>query len=139
MKFVGADVTNGLETSVEYVVDAFEAAGLLNSYQAMRFFNNADYRMVARSRSADAARLNVREVVTDRAKNDAFFYFMYGRDQTLELVVRRAHDVKRQPLRRLVSDAGQAFQFVDQFCDGFGVFKHGKFRVSSSEFRVNSG
>ena len=30
--------------------------------------------------------------------------------------------MKRQPLRGLVPDAGQAFQFVDQFGDGFGVF-----------------
>jgi hypothetical protein len=32
---------------VKHVVDAFEAASLLDSDEAMRFFNNADYRVVA--------------------------------------------------------------------------------------------
>jgi hypothetical protein len=59
------------------------------------------------------------------------FDFEYGRDQPLELVIGRAHNVKRQPLRRLVSNTGQTFQFVDEFGDWLGVFQH-----TSFEFRV---
>ena len=32
--------------------------------------------------------------------------------------------MKRQPLRRLLADARQAFEFVDEFGYWFGVFKH---------------
>jgi hypothetical protein len=103
----------------------------------MRFFNHADYRVVARGRGADATRFNVCEVVTDGAENDSQFDFPDRIDQTVEIVVGRAHDVKRQPLRRLVSDAGQAFQFVDEFRDGLGVFQHfANFGFRNSKFRI---
>jgi hypothetical protein len=60
---------------------------------------------------------------------------MYGRNQALYIVIGNAHDVKRQPLRRLVSDAGQAFQFVDEFGDGLGVFQHfANFEFRNSNF-----
>ena len=42
--------------------------------------------------------------------------------ESFEFSFRRAHDVKGQSLRRLVSDAGQSFQFVDEFGDWFSVF-----------------
>src|SRR6266511_5601429 len=102
----------------------------------MGFFNNADYRMVARSRGTDATRLHVREVVTDRAEHDSLFCFPDRINESIKIAVRSAHDMKSQPLRRLVSDARQAFQFIDEFCDGLSVFQHGKFRVSG--FRVSS-
>ena len=63
--------------------------------------------------AADAARVDVREVVTYRAKNNSKLYFADRRYQTFEFNFRRAHDVKRQPLRRLLSDTGQPFEFVD--------------------------
>ena len=43
---------------------------------------------------------------------------------TLDVNGRRAQNVKGQTLRRLLSNARQAFEFVDQFGNGFGVIKH---------------
>src|SRR6266581_920596 len=45
-------------------------------------------------------------------------------DQALYVGFRRAQNVKRQTLRRLLSDTRQAFEFVDEFGNGFGVVKH---------------
>jgi len=45
-------------------------------------------------------------------------------DQSLYIGVRRAQDVKGEPLRRLLPDARQAFEFVDELGDGFGVIEH---------------
>ena len=109
---------------MEHMVDAFETAGLLNSDQTIRLFHNADDGVIARRRRTNATRLYVREVVTDCAKSNSFLYFVYGRNQSLELILGRAHDVERKSLRRLVSNAGQAFQFVDESGDRLGVFKH---------------
>ena len=44
--------------------------------------------------------------------------------------------MKCETLRRLLPDARQAFEFVNEFGDRFGVIKHKE--VSGFEFRVSS-
>src|SRR5690349_1095468 len=51
---------------------------------------------------------------------------MQSFNEPLNIDVGCAQNVKREPLRRLLSDAGQAFEFVDEFGDGFGVIEHKK-------------
>src|SRR5688500_10166941 len=93
--------------------------------------------MVPRRRGADATRIDIGEIVANRTLNDALFDFANGRRQPLEIVLRRPHDVKRQPLCRLVADTRQSLQLVNQFCNGFCVLKHElsfEFRVQGFEF-----
>src|SRR5205814_7449157 len=47
---------------------------------------------------------------------------------------RRAQNVKRQTLRRLLPNARQALEFVDEFRYGFGVVEHGL--IADCEFRI---
>ena len=46
-------------------------------------------------------RVNFREIVANRTKNDPLFHFAERCDQPFEICLRRAHDVKRQALRDL--------------------------------------
>jgi len=80
--------------------------------------------MIAAGRGAKPARVDFREVVADRTKNDALFHITHRGNQTFEIDIGDAHEMKRQPLRGLVSDTRQAFQFVDQFGYWFRVLQH---------------
>jgi len=55
--------------------------------------------MIARRRCTEPARIDFSEVVANRTKNDLLFHFTQSADQSLEIGLGRAHDVKRQPLR----------------------------------------
>ena len=87
------------------VVDTFVAAGLLHRYETIRLFDDADYRMISAGGRAKAAGVNFGEIVTNRTEDDSLLYFPQGNDQSLEIGLRRSHYVKRQSLRRLVSNA----------------------------------
>ena len=69
--------------------------------------------MISRGRGAEAAGIDFGEVVADGAKYDALLNFEHRRSKPLDIRLRHAQDVKRQPLRRLLADARQAFEFVD--------------------------
>jgi hypothetical protein len=45
-------------------------------------------------------------------------------NQAFDIGFGRAEDMKREPLRRLLPDAREAFEFVNEFGDGLGVVKH---------------
>src|SRR5207253_4629149 len=63
----GAQAPYRRERAVEDVVEAVVAARLLDGDEVVGLFDDADHRAVARRGGAEAARLNVREVVADRA------------------------------------------------------------------------
>src|SRR6267143_2106 len=100
-------------SDVQHMIDTFEAAGFFYGDQAVRFFDDTNNGMIARSRSADAARIDISEVIAHRAENDALLNIAHRSYQTIEVVVRRAHDVKGDPLRGFVPNAGKAFKFID--------------------------
>ena len=78
--------------------------------------------MVTRCRLAETTGIDFGQVIADRAENNSLFHFAQGRDQPLNLSLGRAHQMESQTLRRLVTNAGQAFQFVDEFYYWFSVF-----------------
>src|SRR6266516_1487806 len=88
--------------------------------------------MISRGRGAEAAGIDFGAVVADGAEYDALLNFKHRRSKPLDIRLGHAQDVKRQPLRRLLADARQAFEFVDQFSDWFSVFQHKE--VSSFRF-----
>jgi hypothetical protein len=69
--------------------------------------------MISCRRRTEPARIDFSEVVADRAENDSLLNFSECIDQSLEIGFGRTHDVKREPLRRLVANARQSFQLVD--------------------------
>jgi hypothetical protein len=109
MQFAWTNVPHGRKASVKNVIDAFEAAGLLYGHQAVRFFNNTNYGVVAYWRRAKATRINFSEVVADRAKNDSLLYVSECGNKSLEIRIRRTHKVKGEPLRGLLANARQTF------------------------------
>src|SRR5688572_29960743 len=98
---------------MQHMIDTREAACLLDCHQAVRFFNYANNRVIPRRRCAETAGIDLGKIIADRAENDSLLDFAKGRYQSLNLGLRRAHEVKRQTLSRLMPDAGQSFQFVD--------------------------
>lgn len=98
---------------MKHVVDTFEAASLLNGDQAMWFLNHTNNRVVAARRRAETARIHFRKIVADGAQNNSLLYVKQRRYQPLDLSVGGAHEMKCQPLRGFVPNAGQAFQFIN--------------------------
>src|ERR1041385_2798201 len=80
--------------------------------------------MIAARRRTKAARIDFREVIADRTKNDTLFHVAHRGYQSLQISIRNTHDVKRETLSGFVSDARQAFEFVDEFGDWFRVLQH---------------
>ena len=109
---------------MQHVVEAVVAARLLDGDEVVGLLDDADHRAVARGRGAEAAGVNVRQVVADRAGDDLALDLLDRRDEALDVRLRHPQDVEGEPLRRLVPDAGQALELVDQLGDGLGVFKH---------------
>src|SRR5262249_46025785 len=121
MQLVWANVTNRRETAVQHMVDTFEAARLLDRHQAVRLFDDANHRMVPSRRGTETARVYLRMIVADRTKHNAFFDFEQRRNQAFDIRLRHAHHVKSEPLRRLLPDAWQALELIDQFRNWFSV------------------
>src|SRR5262245_15925323 len=72
----------------------------------------------------EAAWIDVRQVVADRTEDDLFLDFADGCDQAIGFFLRSPEHMKGQTLRRFVTDAWQAFEFVYEFCYRFCVIKH---------------
>src|SRR4051794_3677591 len=63
-------------------------------------------------------------VIADGAEHDALLHFAQGHHQPLDINLAHTHDMKREPLRRLLANTRQAFEFVDELRYGFCVFEH---------------
>src|SRR5512138_1837572 len=109
---------------MQHVIDTFEASSFLDCYQTVWFLNHADNGMIAGWRGTEATGINLCKIVTNGAEYDPLLHFTQSIDQAFEISVRRAHDVKCQTLRRLVTDTRQPFQFVNELCNRFSVLKH---------------
>src|SRR5215204_569559 len=109
---------------MQHVVEAVVAARLLDGDEVVGLFDDADHGAVARGRRAEAAGVNVRQVVADRAGDDLALDLLHRRDEALHVRLRHPQDMEGEPLRRLVPDAGQALELVDQLGDRLGVLKH---------------
>src|SRR6185295_2772775 len=76
--------------------------------------------MVAALAAAEVAGIRVGDIAADRAVRDTLLHLAHGVGETIGLLARRAQDVKRETLRALRADAGQALQFLDQSGEGLG-------------------
>src|SRR5215470_17006185 len=72
----------------------------------------------------ETAWIDVRQVVADRTEDDLFLDFADGCDKAIGFFLRSSEHMKGQTLRRFVTDAGQAFEFIYEFCYRFCVIKH---------------
>src|SRR6185369_12395527 len=104
------NVPDWREATMQYMVDAFEAPRLFDCHQTVWLFDDTNHGMIARRRRTDPAGIDFREVVANRAVNDSLLNLAQSGNQSLEIRLRRAQDMKRQPLRRLMPDTGQSFQ-----------------------------
>ena len=68
----------------------------------------------------NGAGIGVGDVVADRAVGDALLHVAQRVDQTVGQLARRLQQVKRQPLRALRPDAGQADELLDETGQGIG-------------------
>jgi hypothetical protein len=121
VQFARSDVTNRRKTAVQHVVDAFEAASFFHRDKTVRLLDDADHRMIARRRRTKPARNRLREMLQIEQRTIRSF-------TSLMAPINRSRSVSGARIRwnakrwaDLLTDAGQAFQFVDQFSDWFGV------------------
>jgi len=109
---------------VQDVIEAVVAARLLDGDEVVRLLDDADHRAVAGRRGAEAARVNVRQVVAHRARDDLALHLFERLDEALNFRFGHPQHVEGETLRRLLPDAGQTLELVNEFGYGFGVFKH---------------
>src|SRR4051812_40943541 len=114
-------MSNRRQAAVQNVIDAFEAARLFNRDETVRLLDDADHRMVPRRRRTKAARIEFGKIVANRAENDPLLHVAHRRDQSFQISLGSTHQVKRETLSRLVPDAGQTFQLVNELSNWLGV------------------
>src|SRR5215470_2341244 len=96
------------------MVKAVELPRFFHRLDIRGVFDGADNLSVARSAGAENARVLVGDVIANGALADFFFRLADRVGKSERLAAIRAQQVKREPLRGLLSDAGQAFQLVNQ-------------------------
>lgn len=111
---------------MQHVEDSVKVLGFLDSGDIRRFLDHAHQSLVARGTGAIRARVDIGDVIADRAKAETGFHVTNSSGQGLCVIVAGAQNVKRQPLRTLRADARQLFQFVDQARHGFRESRHRK-------------
>jgi len=75
---------------MQYVIDAVVAARFLNGGDVGRFFDHADQALIAHGVGAEAARVNVSDVVADAAKAQVLLDLADGGGQILSIFGGRA-------------------------------------------------
>src|SRR5262245_23187858 len=116
--------SNRRERPVQDVVHPVVFARLFNRHQVVWLLDDADDGFVARMAGTETAWIDVRQVVAGRTEDDLLFDLADGFDQAIGFFLRGFEHMKRQSLRRFVTDARQAFEFVYEFRYRFCVIKH---------------
>ena len=114
LQIVGTDALQRRQRAHQHVIDTLELARPLDRRDVLRLFDDADEVLVAVRARAVRARVGVGDAVADRAVGDAILQLADRVGQPLGLFARRLQDVKREPLRALRADAGQALQLLDE-------------------------
>src|SRR5450756_1643482 len=97
----------------EDVVAPLEVAGPLDDADVLRLLDHADHAAISPLVAAVGAGVDVGDAVADRAVGDAVLDVTDRVAQALGVLARRAQDVKREALRALPADAGQALKLLD--------------------------
>src|SRR5207302_6061900 len=103
-----------------HVIDALEVARLLDRHHVLRLLDDANQVAIAGVAAAEDARVGVGDVVADGTIGDALLHLAHGVHEAVGLFARRLENVKREPLRALGTDAGQALQLLDEADEGLG-------------------
>jgi hypothetical protein len=111
------DAVDRRQRSTEHVIAAVELPRALDRDQVARLLDYADRRRLAALVLADAAGGLGGEVEADLAVADGLLDLADGVGQRERLLVGRAEDVEREPLRGALPDAGQARELGDQTVD----------------------
>ena len=117
-KLVGADAVYRGEGAVEDVVDAVPGAGPFDCRDVRGLLDNADETMRAGGAGTEGARVDVGDVVTQRAQTECLFEGVDGVREGVRVKVRRAENVKGVALGGLGADAGQLAKFFNEACHG---------------------
>ncbi len=105
---------------MQHVIAAFELARGLNADDVGGLFDHAHNLRVAIGVAAILADLAIRDVVADAAEAELILDVQDGLREVLGILAAGAQHVERKPLRRLLADAGEAFEFGDQPRKRFG-------------------
>src|SRR5512140_3758213 len=109
---------------MQYVIDAIEVARLLNGGDVRRLLDHAYQPLVACRAGAVRTRIDIRDVVAERAKVQFVLDVVDGGGECLGIAGVRPQDVERQPLRALGSDARQLLELLDESSHRLGELGH---------------
>ena len=107
---------------MQHVVKTLEASSFFDGDETVRLFDYANDRAITRRRRAKPAGICFGKIVTGGTENYAVLNFTERRDEALDFSFRRPHQMKGEPLRRLVPNARPSLQLVDQLRYWFCVF-----------------
>src|SRR5262245_6651930 len=134
-KLFRPNASNRRERPVQDVVHPVVFARLFNRHQVVWLLDDADDGFVSRMAGTETARIDVRQVVAGRTEDDLLFDLADGFDQAIGFFLRGFEHMKRQSLRRFVTDARQAFEFIYELRYGFCVIKHIRLRIADCGLR----
>ncbi len=80
--------------------------------EIVRLLDDANYRTITRRRRAEPARVNIGQVIADRAENNFLFDLSERPYETFDIGLRHPQDMKRETLRGFVTDSRQALKLV---------------------------
>ena len=104
--------------------DTVEVLGFLDGGDVCRLFDHADQALIPCSTGAVSTRIDVGDVVANRAEPEVGFDVAHRLGKPFGVIVAGAEDVEGKALRALGANAGELFQFIDQARHGFGKLGH---------------
>ena len=102
------------QNAVEDMIYAVIFAAALEREHIARLCHDADRTLIALWGRTDAARLLIREVLTDGAAVYILFRIHNGVCKLQRLLLREGQNMKRQPLRAFAPDPGQCSEPVNE-------------------------
>lgn len=108
---------------MQHVVDAVKAPRLFDGGDIRWLLYHANQALVTGRAAAIHARIDIRDVVANRAEMKAGFDLADRIGQKFCIFVACAEDVEGKALRRLTADARQLFKFVDEPRHGLCKFR----------------
>jgi hypothetical protein len=99
---------------MQYVIQAGELARSFYRKNIVRLLHHADGSTVAVRIAAEIAQLTVADVVAGGAQSELVFHVYQCRGQTLGILARGAQHMECKALRRLLADARQAFELLNE-------------------------
>ena len=106
------------------VVEATERMSCFNGQDIVRLFYDADLRSFAVRIAAVKAKIAIADVVALRADAELVFYVENRLREVLGVLPRGTQKMKGDALRRLLTNAGQSFAFLNEPRKRLGELRH---------------